>query len=309
MNTFRVTKPGPLTTIQDQGRFGYAHLGLTEGGPMDKRSFALANRLVGNPVDAAALEITLGGLELECLRDTAIAVTGAFCPFSINNQPKALWQSHPVRKGDVISIGFAALGVRAYLSVCGGLREASWFGSQATVIREGLGQALLKEQILDAEPCSLMPRFKLDYRAQPSLRKYAVMQFVPGYQWADITEQEQQKILTGEFFVGKQNDRMGYRLEGEKINTRLPQLTSEGICTGAIQITGDGDPIILMRDRQTIGGYPKIGSVISSSLDTLAQLTQGARIRFEIINAEQSVQQYRQYCHDMEQRPLQTLHY
>ncbi|MDX1474020.1 MAG: allophanate hydrolase, partial [Reinekea sp.] len=132
---------------------------------------------------------------------------------------------------------------------------------------------------------------------------------VPGYQWADITEQEQQKILTGEFFVGKQNDRMGYRLEGEKINTRLPQLTSEGICTGAIQITGDGDPIILMRDRQTIGGYPKIGSVISSSLDTLAQLTQGARIRFEIINAEQSVQQYRQYCHDMEQRPLQTLHY
>ena len=300
MNAFRVLNPGPFTTIQDSGRFGYSHLGLTEGGPMDFRSFALANRLVGNPINTAALEITLGGVVLECLVQTSIALTGAFCPLTLNGKAIALWQTHRVNPGDTLSIGYAALGVRAYLAVCGGLLGPRWFGSQATVVREGLGKKLEAEQFLTAGLCSWQPQQKLDYRAQPSLRKHATLQFVPGYQWSQLPMTAQAKLLNNPFTISKQNDRMGYQLQGCEIKTQIPELASEGITNGAIQITGDGNPIVLMRDRQTIGGYPKIGSVISQSLNALAQLTQGDTVRFEAISAEKSIEYFKRYQHDIE---------
>jgi len=307
VNAFRVLKPGPFSTIQDSGRVGYSHLGLTQGGPLDFRSFALANRLVGNNIDVSALEITLGGVELECLMQTTIALTGAFCPFTLNGKPKPLWQTHLVNPGDTVSIGFAALGVRAYLAVNGGFGGPKWFGSQATVVREKLGRPLAAQQILEANSCSWQPQQKLDFRAQPSLRKQATLDFVPGYQWEQLSSDAQQQLLNHTFTISKHNDRMGYQLEGASIETGSPTLESEGIAKGAIQITGDGKPIILMRDRQTIGGYPKAGSVTSQSLDILAQLTQGASIQFNAISAEQSVDALRRYQLDIETCPILEL--
>jgi biotin-dependent carboxylase-like uncharacterized protein len=300
LKTFKVIKPGPLTTLQDGGRFGQNHLGVTEGGPMDFRSFALANRLVGNEMDASALEITLGGLELECLTASTICLTGAFSPLTINGQARALWQTHRVNKGDVVKAGFAALGVRCYLSVCGGFDEAQFFNSQATVVRENIGTVLQPGMDLHSSSCSLNMNQKLNYLLQPSLRKKATLDFVAGYQWDLIFEDSRQAFTTNNYVVSKENDRMGYRLEGEPIETGINRLYSEGIARGAIQITGEGFPIVLLKDRQTIGGYPKLGSVTFESLDVLAQLTQGAEIQFRQVSPEKSIQDYRQYMKNIE---------
>jgi biotin-dependent carboxylase-like uncharacterized protein len=300
LTTFKVLKTGPLVTIQDAGRVGYSHLGLTEGGAMDYRSFAIANRLVGNSTNSAALEITLGGVEFECQNPVTIALTGAFCPMTINDQPKALWQTHQVTTGDRIAIGFAALGVRAYLAISGGIKSESWFGSQSTVLREGIGKALTSGDLIKVNESSLQLQQRLDFRNQPSLRKSAELEFVPGYQWDQIPNQEQQTFLNNDFEITARNDRMGCQLQGPKIHTHIEKLYSEGISAGSIQITGEGDPIILMRDRQTIGGYPKLGAITTASQSILAQMTQHSRVRFKAISAEQSVERFRAFYHELE---------
>lgn len=288
--TFKVNKAGPLTTIQDGGRKGQSHLGLTEGGPMDFRSFALANRLVGNDVDTAALEITLGGLIIECMSPATIAVTGAFCPLTINGKSEKLWRSHHVRTGDIIEIGFAALGVRSYLAVNGGIQSEHWFGSQSTVIRENLGRRLKTDDVIATMGKSTHQCLELDYRHQPSLRKKAELEFVAGYQWETIPQAKQNLFTSSTFLVSSRNDRMGYQLEGPKIETGIKRIYSEGIATGSIQVTGEGQPIVLMRDRQTIGGYPKLGAITSASQSTLAQLPRGAELTFVPVTPEKAVQ-------------------
>jgi biotin-dependent carboxylase-like uncharacterized protein len=300
LKTFKLLKTGPLVTIQDAGRVGYSHLGLTEGGAMDYRSYAIANRLVGNSTNSAALEITLGGVEFECQSPVTIALTGAFCPMTINDQPKALWQTHQVTNGDRIVIGFAALGVRAYLAISGGIKSESWFGSQATVLREGIGKALTSGDLIETNDANLQQQQRLDYRNQPSLKKTAVLEFVPGYQWDQIPNQEQQTFLNSEFKITARNDRMGCQLQGQKIKTQIERLYSEGISAGSIQITGEGDPIILMRDRQTIGGYPKLGAITTPSQTILAQMTAHSKIRFEAISEEQSVERFRAFYQEIE---------
>lgn len=299
MSGFLVHKPGPYTTVQDGGRFGVSHFGLSEGGPMDRRSFVIANRLLDNEPTAAALEVTFGGLELAVLENTCIAVTGAFCPLTINGKNKSLWQTHSVKKGDVLSLGFAGLGVRAYLAVRGGFKESVWFNSQSVVTREGLGAPLKATQTLSFEPYHHTLETKLDFQKQPSLRKKAVLDFVEGYQWSSFRDSEKMKLLTHSYEVTKQNNRMGYRLEGPAVETGSRRLLSEGICAGAIQITGDGQPIVLMRDRQTIGGYPKAGSLTLESMDTLAQLTQGSKVTFQPISPDRAIEKRRKYEADM----------
>lgn len=294
MSTFSVIRSGPLTTIQDGGRSGQHQLGLTEGGAMDFRSFALANRLVGNDIHSAALEISLGGLTLKCLKTAQICLTGAYCPLAINGKSVQLWQAHAVAPNDIIEVGYAALGVRSYLSCSGGFISPQWFGSQATVIREGLGEALKNGDQLDSHP-SLTPLYKIHFSDQPSLRNSACLRFVPGYQWAHLATDQQQAFLSTEYAISPANDRMGYQLAGTAIDTGIETLYSEGISLGAIQITGNGQPIVLTNDRQTIGGYPKLGSVISEDLDKLAQLNSHATVTFKTIDPEAAVKLFRQY--------------
>lgn len=298
--TFKVNKAGPLTTVQDAGRRGQSHLGLTEGGPMDVRSFALANRLVGNHISAAALEITLGGVEFECLTPMTFAVTGAFCPLSINGKPRKLWRSYSVKAGDIIAIGFAALGVRSYLAVTDGVQSEHWFGSQSTVIRENLGRRLQADDVIATSGKCAAGLFELDYRQQPSLRKKAELEFVAGYQWDAIPEYSQTQFCDSEFSISARNDRMGYQLEGPRIETGIKRIYSEGIATGSIQVTGEGQPIVLMRDRQTIGGYPKLGAITSASQSVLAQLPRGALVKFSRLSPEQAVQKRKQFFNELQ---------
>lgn len=293
---FNVIQPGLLSLVQDSGRFGLHGIGLTTGGPLDRNAFRWANRLCENPENSALLEVAVGGLTLESTLHTRIAVTGAAMPFSINKKPAALWQTHTVAPGDRIELGFASAGNRCYLAVAGGFQIDPVFNSVSTVSREGLGglhgdgSALKSGDFLRlAQPMETSTLWQLDEHLRPTdSGNSATLRVILGYQHADYDNLQKQRFFTSEYRVTKNCDRMGYRLEGAAITGAITGILSEGICQGAIQIPADGQPIILLSDRQTIGGYPKLGSVLSLDLDRLAQLGPGGKVRFEPISIEQA---------------------
>ncbi|MCP4432805.1 MAG: biotin-dependent carboxyltransferase [Gammaproteobacteria bacterium] len=292
MSGFTVKQPGLLTLIQDRGRYGAHNLGLTTGGPLDMSAYDWANRLLGNDSNASCLEISFGGLSLEANVDTVIAITGANEPSKINGDPISQWQTYAVKKGDLLEFGFASEGVRAYLSVVGGFNIEPSFGSSSTVIREKIGglhgEKLKAGDVIPCQPGSVSHHLKLEKEHQPVYAKQAKLRVVKGYQQAAFDHIQQWRFFNSEYQVTERSDRMGFRLEGEVIHSTMTGMLSEGICHGAIQIPADGQPIVLMNDRQTIGGYPKIGSVIPSDTARLAQLSPGSTIRFEEISLEQA---------------------
>jgi biotin-dependent carboxylase-like uncharacterized protein len=296
-----VKKAGMLSLLQDAGRYGMHNIGLTTGGAMDAIAFKWANRLLANKLTATAIEVTVGGLELEATVNTFMVVTGAKVSLTINNNEKALWQVHTISIGDIIKLGFAKEGLHAYLSVVGGFDIASQFGSSATVSREsigGLNGGPLK--IGDLLPCAEVSHIKpmqLAEHYRPSYSRDIVLRVVLGYQQDSFSDYQQWRFFSSEYSVSARCDRMGFRLEGAKISCDINGILSEGICLGAIQIPADGQPIILLNDRPTIGGYPKIGSVLSLDCAKLGQLPAGSKVRFEkidiyraqnLIHAEQS---------------------
>jgi len=262
---------------------------------MDRSAFRWANLLCENPMDSASIEVTVGGLVLESKVKTTLAVTGADIPLSINKQPAPLWQSHSINPGDLIELGFARSGNRAYLAIGGGFQADPIFNSVATVPREGLGGLHADGTALksgDLLPCQrientslwqLPENLRADYRENSAL-----LRVVLGYQQERFSETQQQLFFNSEYSVTKYSDRMGYRLEGAEIIPAIEGILSEGICLGAIQFPPDGQPIVLLNDRQTMGGYPKIGSVLSVDIGKLAQLSAGGTVRFEAISIDQA---------------------
>lgn len=293
-SAFTVIEPGVFTLIQDLGRFGQANLGLTTGGPVDKLAFDWANRLLGNQPNDAMLEVTFGGLKLQANINTVISITGAELPFTINGIKAKLWSTHQVKAGDVLEIGFAIAGIRAYLAIAGGVQVKEQFSSRSTVVREGIGgidgKALQSNDLLPAWQQAVLPSKQLSLLTKyvPTYTTTVSLRVVLGYQQAQFSQLQQRRFFNTEYKVSNQCDRMGYRLEGRAIKIEQTSMLSEGIALGAIQIPPDGQPIVLMHDRQTIGGYPKIGSVLSIDLAKLAQCGQGALVRFEPISIEQA---------------------
>jgi len=289
---FSVLQPGVFTLIQDEGRFGSHQLGLTTGGPADPLAFHWANRLCGNALGVSALEVNVGGLVLESNVATRIAVCGADMPISINQSPRSPWRSYPVKAGDRIELGYASRGMRAYLAVAGGLDIPAVLGSTATVVREAMGGLNgNKLQSGDFLPCRQDPSedcLVLPEGYRPLYGQRAILRVILGYQQDYFSAEQQQRFFSHEYSVSSQSDRMGCRLEGTAISADVGGILSEGICLGAIQVPPDGQPIILMQDRQTIGGYPKLGSVLSLDLAQLAQLTPGSKVSFELITVEQA---------------------
>jgi biotin-dependent carboxylase-like uncharacterized protein len=289
---FLVKQPGMLSLTQDSGRFGAFNIGLTNGGPIDLVAFQWANRLCANELNATAIEISLGGLALTAQLDTTIAVTGANMPLTVNGQQKELWRSHHVKAGDVIALGFATQGVRSYLAVADGFVIHESFGSTATVCREGVGglsgEKLKAGDILPCLPQTRETNLVLTQSLRPEYSNDVVLHTVPSYQQKLFSSHQQRLFFSSEYTVSKSFDRMGYRLSGQKISCDIDGILSEGICHGAVQIPADGQPIVLLNDRQTIGGYPKIGSVSSVDTAKLGQLNQGCKVRFEPISMEQA---------------------
>lgn len=286
MSAMKVIAPGFLSLLQDRGRFGYHSSGLTTSGPMDNLAFQWANRLCSNTSTAAAIEISIGGLALQASADTVIAVTGASMPLTINSQPAECWRSHSIKAGDNIALGYARQGCRAYLAVAGGFQVPAQFGSVATVLREGIGgldgQALKAGDTLafasTKAHCLLLPK-----RWRPKYFHTVTLRTIPSYQQHSFKHIQQRLFYSSEYTVSDRCDRMGYKVNGPAISSSLSTMLSEGICLGAVQIPPDGQPIILMQDRQTIGGYPKIGAVLSLDLAKLAQLPPRAKVHFKPI--------------------------
>jgi len=291
-------------------------LGLTNGGPVDTLAFYWANRLCGNELNATAIEISLGGLQLTAQVDCIIAVTGAPMPMKINGQQKQLWRSYQVKAGDNISLAYAPQGVRSYLAVTGGFKIPKSFASSATVCRESIGglnggklavNDILPCQKLSSETVKAKSNEKLVLLAESAQPKYShevILRTVLGYQHQDFSAVEQQQFFSSEYLVSKHWDRMGYRLQGRAIKADVEGILSEGICYGAVQVPADGQPIVLLNDRQTIGGYPKIGAVISQDCGKLSQLRQGDKVRFEPITLSQADNLFHLNLRQFTQTPL-----
>ncbi len=290
MSGLKVNQPGLLSLIQDLGRFGAHNLGLTHGGPLDRLAYDCANRLLGNDKNASCLEISFGGLVLESEVDTAFTITGAELPCSVNDSSIAQWQTHSIKEGDKLELGYTVSGTRAYLSVAGGFDIPHSFGSSSTVVREKIGGIHGdKLQSGDHLACKALPHSThqmLVEQHRPQYGNSALLRVVPGYQQHNFDSTQHWRFFNSEYRVTERSDRMGFRLEGASIKSDMVGMLSEGICHGAVQIPADGQPIVLMNDRQTIGGYPKIGSVIPIDTARLAQLAPGSIVHFEAISLE-----------------------
>ena len=292
MSGFVVKQPGLLSLLHDRGRYGSHHLGLTTGGPLDSLAFDWANRLLGNAVNATCLEISFGGLNLVAEIDTSFVITGAQAPCKVNGETIPLWQTQNIRQGDKLEIGFTSAGTRCYLAVGGGFEIAPSFGSSSTVLREKIGgingDKLQAGEHLPCQGDPLTTHYHLAESDQPVYGDSARLRVVLGYQQAAFDPLQQWRFFNSEYALSERCDRMGFRLEGETVHSNIIGMLSEGICLGAIQIPADGQPIVLMNDRQTIGGYPKIGAVIPLDITALAQLSPGAQVCFEAISIEQA---------------------
>jgi 5-oxoprolinase (ATP-hydrolysing) subunit C len=288
----RVLAPGPLTTIQDGGRLGWLRFGVPGSGALDRCALAVANALVGNRRDAGALELTLAGGRFAAEGAMRIALAGADMPMTIDGAPAARERSHTLASGAVVSIAAARSGARAYLAVSGGFDVSPVFGSVATHLRSGIGglegRALRAgDAVAVAGPVPAGPDLRLAAAAPPLHPRIRV---IPGPQDDHFTAAALALLCESDFTITAQSDRMGYRLAGPALaHVQGFNIVSDGIAPGSIQVPGDGQPIILLADRQTTGGYPKIATVISADLPALGQLRPGDRVRFAAVGLADAV--------------------
>lgn len=304
--SIEVIRPGALSTLQDLGRIGYQRYGVSVGGAMDEWSHRIANRLVGNAESEATLELTLVGPSLKFTRPTLIAITGADLSPSIGGQ--AIPKSVPVLVGGGAQLDFGRRisGVRSYLAVRGGYDVPCVMGSKTTSLRGAFGgfegRALRKGDVLPLgtgdegatprrspilrdgqEPFSAMGS-GIQMAGAGNDQEVIHLRVMPGRHWDRFNAEAREGFLKEEFRLSPQSDRMGFRLHGPKLlSAESGELLSEAVCFGAIQVPPSGDPIILMADRQTTGGYPMIAAVASVDLPALAQLMPQRAVRFTLI--------------------------
>jgi len=298
-----VLKPGMQSSFQDLGRVGYQQLGVPVTGVMDTRAHQLANILVGNDVDQASLEITLTGPTVEFTEPCCIALTGADLSPTLNGQPVALNRPIVIRAHDILSFGQRRMGTRAYMAIHGGFKLMPALGSNSTHMRCAIGgwhgRALIRgdrisfnhplaDQDLERLAQELWSiRIYLSVALAPSVR--ARVRIMTSEQFSDFTPESQRALTTETFRISPDSERMGYRLQGPDIKLSKPrQMLSEAATFGTIQVPAGGQPIVLMADRQTTGGYPKIGYVASVDLPLLAQMGPGDALSFELISLEQA---------------------
>jgi biotin-dependent carboxylase-like uncharacterized protein len=299
MSDLAVADPGLLTTIQDLGRPGYQRVGIPPAGPMDREAFILANRLVGNPDGAAGLELTLKGPTLEVRRACVVAVTGATMGLRVNGAEASAWTALALAPGDTLGFRMVTAGCRAYLAVAGGLDTPVALGARATYLRGRLGglggRALRKGDVLplgtNRVPAEALVGRAVPPGVRPAYPAQVECRVVLGPQADRFTPAGVAALLGDGFEVTPQADRMGYRLKGPAIeHVRGHDIVSDGIPLGGIQVPGEGQPIVLLVDRQTTGGYTKIATVIGVDIGRLGQTRPGQRVRFRQVTLAEAHQ-------------------
>lgn len=278
----QIIKPGPRALIQDLGRNGYQHQGLATGGAADHRAFRWANRLLGNEPGCACIEITLGGFEAIALGRMSLAVTGAATTLLINDRPRPGNATVDVRAGDHLRLEFPRHGLLSYLAVAGGWQAPVFLGSRSVIVRETLA-GLAPLTAGTCLPCLPQPPHvdvQLPESALPDYQAPVVLKLLPAAQTMLFSQQDRRQLASGSWRISPHSDRMGYRLWGEPLVSGPGGIVSEGIPLGSVQIPGDGQPLVLLNDRQTIGGYPKIGTVPLLDCSRLAQLRPGSPVTF-----------------------------
>jgi antagonist of KipI len=289
--------------VQDLGRFGCARYGVAPSGALDGFAVRVGNLLVGNDEHAAVLETTLMGLRLKVLRDAVVAVTGGDLQPRKAGEPLAMWQTHLVTEGEILAFAGPTSGLRAYIAVAGGLCVPLVMGSRSTNLASGFGgfegRLLRKGDILAADSAADVVRFagrSVERELVPVYGSPWRLRVAWGPQDDHFSEEGKQSFVTAAFTVSPDSDRTGIRLKGP-IVARRPgveeSIISEGIVPGAIQVPGDGQPIIILGETAS-GGYRKIATVISADLPLLGQITPGDTVSFEAVSMDAAVQALRE---------------
>jgi biotin-dependent carboxylase-like uncharacterized protein len=296
VRTIDVVDGGMLTTIQDLGRYGYQRYGVPTSGAMDLFSLRAANRLVGNLDEAACLEMTLVGPRLRFVAPATIAVTGADLAARLDGDALPTWQSVLVEPGAELWFAGPQIGIRAYLAVAGAVDVPPVLGSRSTYTRSKLGglegrklQAGDSLHIPGTQPILLGGTLHLPAAHRPAYGHAHALRVVLGPQDDRFTAAGIETFLSSTFTVTPQSDRMGYRMSGPRIeHLRGPDLISDGTPLGAVQVAGDGAPIVLLADRGTAGGYTKIATVIGPDIPKLAQAVPGDAVTFVSVGLDEA---------------------
>ncbi len=299
MDTFLVLAPGPFTTIQDRGRFGYQQMGIPISGALDAFACRVANLLVGNSEGSAVLESTVVGPRLAVLKECDIALTGAEMGAKLNHRPVGTWKTIRVTPGDLLTFQQVRSGGRGYLAAGGGIHVPKVMGSRSTYVGGKIGgyggRPLKKGDIVACREGPLLKaRRRLLQKWIPRYQNTFTLRAVPGPQ-DDHFQEGLATLFQSEYLITPKADRMGYRLQGVPVKHRegAPKsIISEPTMPGGIQIPEDGQPIVILAE-QTVGGYTKIATVISPDLSVLAQAVPGDTVRFQAVDLETAHRIYR----------------
>jgi biotin-dependent carboxylase-like uncharacterized protein len=284
-----IVKPGLLTTVQDLGRPGYAHLGVARSGALDAPALARANALVANPETAAGLETTLAGVSLRAQTPVTVAVTGAVAPVTVDGQPAAFDAVLDVPAGGLLEVGPASRGVRSYVAVAGGITVAPVLGSRSTDTLSGLGPPPMRAGFIlptgapGATSAPAMPgpgdAPAADAVSSQPAELTLRIRMGPRHDWFSVPARD--ALLAQPYTLSVKSNRVGARLSGPALTrATMGELPSEGIVLGAVQVPADGQPLVFLADHPTTGGYPVIAVVDRADLPLLAQARPGATIRF-----------------------------
>jgi biotin-dependent carboxylase-like uncharacterized protein len=276
-----VVRAGALTTVQDQGRPGHAHLGVPRSGALDSPAAALANRLVGNRPEAAVLETTLNGCAVRPRSTITVAVTGAPCRVTVDGGPVAWGAPVCVPAGALLDVGAAVSGVRSYVAVSGGVAAERVLGSRSTDLLSGLGPPPLTDGAVLPLGSPGVPHARVDVAPQPAPPAELVLRVTPGPRDDWFTTEAVRTFTSRVYRVSSASNRIGLRTEGPALErARSGELPSEGMVLGAVQVPPDGRPVVFLADHPTTGGYPVIAVVRSADLPAAAQAVPGTPVRF-----------------------------
>lgn len=296
---FKVVQASLLASWQDNGRLQSTHHGVTQGGSSDCHAAFWANRLLLRAPSLPVIEVTMGMFAIEFFNDCQIAITGADLDVRLNKKSIPNWQSLLVKKGDVLSYAAAKNGVRAYLAINAEVDLKKNFGSASCVSREcaaGVSnQTLGVGDIVMGRPAIECVKRIVPQRYVPNYQQALILQLIAGYQFDQFSPESIKTLLSSEYQISPNSSRMAVLLEGDRLQHNSESLASEGIAYGAVQVPPSGQPVILMNDRQTMGGYPKPGCISRLSGAALAQRFAPTKIRFELTTIEQASTSYREF--------------